>query len=235
MLSSAVLLGLHSYETGALAIGVVLLAAGAVLIVFGRGPRDDQGKRSPRWGMYLVGIALLPVGLLLLMAGGCGETKDFRRDYLAQDQIQLSTRGDEVAGDKGLSSSVRDKLKAGALKNIEYSEIRVFSRIKEDRILVLVRAPAKMRFEKDGKHLEQSIPDDLIQAIFDDAAAALDSFAAYKGRAHYFGVRDHDHYRAVKGPDGNIDRSPDDRDRPKVLLTFYGDKPITENLAPKKK
>ena len=202
--------------------GLSFLAMGILWIIVGRKRKNADGTivKAPRaFFMPLFIFGILSLILAPVMFWGVrtimNKPSDPRAAPLEQDLIQLDKS--DFGGIESLSKSLQDYLGAGFGREAGGQSYAVFTKVNQDKILVLVKFP-------HGAEIKQQTLPVMIRAITD----YLKNKPEYRNKKYYIRLQNR-WLVEVKTPEP---ARPDLWIHERELYAFYGSKPVIETPKP---
>lgn len=138
-------------------LSFALLALAATWLTFGWRKKDRQtGQKKPFPSVFFIPLvflaiplALLAVPLFVIERVAKARTPDPRAALLQADEDKL--RHSAASGDAILSRAILDHLSSIASEEAKAEDYHVFTRVKDDAVLVLVRAPNLRQYKDEAR------------------------------------------------------------------------------------
>ena len=190
---SAVLGGYIALSTGSLALGLGSMAP--VWLLFGRSKVDpNSGTKKPAASIFFIPLFYLAFPLLGLAAvvfiteqRNAERPEDPRKKMFVEDGMMLGIQ--EFGGNTALSMKISTELKAIMVKEAQPENINIFTKMKEDRVLLLLRMPTLKRLSDPART-------DLLDAL----SKLLETLDETKGKKSFIGIRGQVLFGAVRNP-----------------------------------
>ena len=181
--------------TGKIELG--LLALGAVWFVFGWGKYDERiGQRKPSPSLFFIPLRILSFGAAGLAAcvwlvPGTDATSSANPSKQALRAHEKELDQTLSGGDTKLSSYIRTVLTLSLIEEAEPEKYHVLTQVKDQRVLVLVKAPNLKAFAKSER-----------RKLLETITRALEERPQTKGRKFYIGIKGRILFGAVQAPPG---------------------------------
>ena len=202
--------------------GLSFLAMGILWIIVGRKRKNADGTivKAPRaFFMPLFIFGILSLILAPVMFWGVrtimNKPSDPRAAPLEQDLIQLDKS--DFGGIESLSKSLQDYLGAGFGREAGGQSYAVFTKVNQDKILVLVKFP-------HGAEIKQQTLPVMIRAITD----YLKNKPEYRNKKYYIRLQNRWLVEVRTPEPARLDLWIHERE----LYAFYGSKPVIETPKP---
>ncbi|MCP3922432.1 MAG: hypothetical protein GY714_07600 [Desulfobacterales bacterium] len=160
---------------------------------------------KPSSGGHIFFIPIWVLALPILLLGiAAPKNVDSRYAYVKTDVKILKSK--EFSGDIELSKKIKQMFESNLIEQADASKFKVFSKHKNNKLIVLVYVPNLKKFPKDS------------QIVLADL---LDSFLKkqFPTKVHYFGFRGKYVFGVGQGPDGRTHSGTKS-----ALASYYGAK-----------